>query len=1134
MARRQRIGTIAGVFGAGLGLSLVAQTAAAATWPVWRGNKERTATVAGELGPGSPQLTFRMPLGGEPTRAVVFPKTMPGKVLTAVGGQVRATDVITGRVEWQSPMLSELTLVGSADLDGDDVAEAVAFTRRQAFVFSGVDGSVIWQSVLSEHSTISAVRLADVTGDGLSEVLIDDCATCGVPGPLMGEVVTFAGGEALTLWTILASDVPYHYHQGTDAVLFGLGSGRPLLGLPTIEDYRLADGATGEPLVIIPRGNYWFAQTSAMVADPSHVLLLRATGNAKGALPPVVINLEVSPDEGAGRVAWQYAGDVYATLELSETSAHDLDGDGTGEVVLSEFSGDGQWSLVILDADTGAVEHRSPGWKLEGVVNRVHLGESLALVVTGEAGLSLAKYQDGEFTPIGNTLANWEAAAISAPDSLVVSPVRGALPLQSAAGATTLLVGQTATDAADRGGRYQALGLVSLDDAGLQLQVSRAPSHPVTAVFPANSATRPYAQFAIGTTDGAVTVLDQHLAPSSGSLFNALHQKEQRGFWWFGAGETDYLGTPVGGRQPTRTHLIGKQDDAPFVVVPGTADGTVIADARNASLVTAPAPWWSSPGLTKPSVFEAASGSVVAGVEATNLVLKQARSGELVASAPLDVSALGPLGAAFNEPLLLSRNEGTPIVALDWQLPAAQVAQRGFAWSEEGLSEAWTSEPMSWGGGFFSSAGRYQFDASAPSSDVLVFATNNQTQFRRGDTGQSFTKSVYTGHYTLPIFADFTGDGATDLLFQSGFVSPWLYGPNWAPAWQKSDPLPTYGMAGALIPCAAGARYVTPFLRSPRFIVHDAVTGNVVADQVAASGALFASELEAQAAGALAGFLSNMSVLETPEGSLIVFGSTDGRLYAVNGCGQPTLVWALDAGTPLGEPSIGDWDGDGKEELLVGASSGHLLGVDFGRLPAPEVTLGHTSHRSARVRWSAVEGAAAYEYALVTPAGAPVWSPAYRKTRGTHAHIDLDRTLAGRPFRVAVRAINGQDCGNDGFSPPVSLTDVRPPQLQAGYRGEDGLWFAAVDNQALDHFLVFGVDEDGSRVWLDDGFLSGRFAPRSWAIPSAADEFPSLVIAVVDAAGNRTELRVDRPSHHCRRYRHLQDHGHHDWRRARH
>lgn len=1113
MARARHIGVMASV----LGLGLVAQAAAGATWPVWRGSKERTATVAGEFGAGAPQLTFRMPLGGEPTRAVVFPKHMPGKVLTAVGGQVRATDVTTGRVEWQSPMLSDLTLVGSADLDGDQVAEAVAFTRRQAFVFSGVDGSVTWQSVLGEHSTIAAVRLADVTGDGLAEVLIDDCATCGVPGPLMGEVVSFASGEATTLWSILATDLPYHYHQGTDAVLFGLGSGPPLLGLPTIEDYRLVDGATGEPLVVIPRGNYWFAQTAAMVADPHHVLLLRATGNAKGALPPVVINLDVSPDDGVGGVAWQYAGDVYATLELSETSARDLDGDGTREVVLSEFSGAGEWSLVILDADTGAVESRIAGWKLEGVVDSVHLGESLAMVVTGDAGLSLAKYEDGEFTPVGSPLTDWVAAAVSSPDSLLVGPIRSALPVQSARGSKSLLVGQ-APVTTDLASRYQSIGFAAVDESGLHVQTTRTPAHPVTAVFPANSATRPYDQFAIGTTDGAITVLDQRLAPSSGSLY-----RTQVGFWQLGGRETTYLGTPVGGRQPTRTHLIGKQDDAPFVVVPGTADGTVIADARGASLVTAPEPWWSSSGLAKPSVFEVASeegqDSVVAGVEASRLVLKQARTGAVVASAPLGESALGPLGDAFNEPLLLSRDQGAPVVALDWQLPAAQVAQRGFAWSEEGLSESWTSEPVSWGGGFFSSAGRYQFDASAPNTDVLVFATNNQTQFRRGDTGQSFTKSVYTGHYTLPIFADFSGDGATDILFQAGFVSPWLYGPNWTQTWQKGGPLPTYGMAGALIPCAEGKRYVTPFLRSPRFIVHDAVTGNVVADWVAASGGLYATEQAAQTAGVLAGFLSNMSVLETPAGSLILFGSTDGRLYAVNGCGTPALVWALDAGTPLGEPSIGDWDGDGKEELLVGASSGHVLGVDFGRLAAPSVTVGRVSHHSARVKWSAVAGASAYEYALVTPAGVPVWSPAYRKTRSQHAHIDLSSALAGRPFRVAVRAVSGRDRGNDGFSPPVSLTDGRAPQVQGGYRGDGGLWFAAVDNQALDHFLVFGEDPNGERVWIDDGFLSGRFAPRTWTIQGAARDYRSFVIAVVDAAGNRSEVRLERPSRHCRRYR---------------
>lgn len=1088
----------------GLGLGLVSSFAWSATWPVWRGSKERTAAVSGNFAQGAPQVTFRLSLGGDAARSAVFPLDMPGKMLSAVGGSVRAFDVVTGNVEWQSPMLQELSLAGSADLDGDGSSEVVAFTRRQAFAFSSQDGSVVWQSVLGEHSTISAVRVADVSGDGFAEVLIDDCATCGVPGPLMGEVVSFSTSEtgeleARTLWSIKASDVPNHYHQGTDAVLLGLGDGRPMLGLTTVDDYRLHDGLTGAPRVIVPRGSHWFAQCASMVAAPDQVLLLRATGNAKGGLPPVVTSLNVSPELGLGSVGWEYAGDVYGTLDLSESSVADLDNDGQTEVILSELGADGSWSLVILDASSGAVVQRVPHWKLEGVVAEARVNDAQALIVSDTTGLSVATYRDREFTPIGERLTGWEATAVPAVNSTLVGPIRP----RPALSGTALLVGK-APSTAGVAGRYATLGWASITDSGLHVTATHTPDHAVTGIYAADGATRPYEQFAIGTTDGAITVLDQRLRPSNGSLYRT------EGCFWRREPETEYVGISVGGRQPGRANLISRVGDAPFVVVPNTASGTTVVDVRNASLVTPPKPLWTAPTLRVPSVFESELGVVVAGVDDQQLTLRQGRSGDVIASVALATNALDPLARPHNEPLLLTHGDGQQIITLDLALPASQISQRGFAWSGEGLSQAWSSEPMSWGGGFFSSAGRYQFDTTAPATDVLVMATNGSTFYRRADTGAAATKLVYTGHYTLPIFADFDDDAATDLLFQSGFVSPYVYGPNWAPLWQRPGPLPTYTAAGALVPCAAGARYVTPYLRASRFLVHDGKTGAVVRDAVAASGSLFDSEQAAQAGGAAPGFLSNMSVIESPEGeSLILFGSSDGYLYAVNGCDTVSLSWALDVGTPLGEPSIGDWDGDGEEELLVGAATGHVLGIDFGRLAAPTVTIGRVSHRSARVSWSDVAGAGAYEYALVSPDGKPAWDPPYRRTRATHAQIALDRTLAGRPFRVAVRAVSiSKTRGTDGFSSAVSLTDTRRPHLHAGWDERQGLWFGAADNAQLDHYLVWAVDATGKRVLLDDGFLNGQFAHRSRLAAEETRRAASVVVRVVDAAGNRAEVTI--------------------------
>lgn len=1094
---------------AGFVVVLASLPAGAATWPTWRASKERTAAVHGEFATAEPQLAFRIALGGEATRAIAFPREAPGTVLSAIGGKLQSLDVASGSVLWETPMLQELTLVGSADLDGDSIAEAVAFTRRQAYVFSTGDGGVIWSSVLGQHSTIAAVRLADLTGDGLAEVLIDDCATCGVAGPLHGEFITFAGGEPRTLWTVPGNQTPQPYHQGTDAVLLGLGSGRPLLGLPTVEDYRLYDAATGQARVIVPRGPYWFAQTAAMVTAQDQVLLLRPTGNAQGALPPAVISLRVLPDEGLGETIWQYAGDVYSTLELSESAVADLDQDGVRELLVSELDREGNWALVVLDLDGGAVLDRFWGWRLETVVPASTMEEPPLLAVTGEQGLTLVTYADHELQPIGNPLPAWEVTSSAAADPVIVNPIRPSASQATDSGVPRLLLGKTNAPAFGAG-RYESVGWANVTRRGLELAETFTPNTPITAVYDANGATRPYEQFAVATTDGALTVLDRRLRPSNGSLYRSSdgwlsHRKAQ---------QKTYPGNTVGGRQPARGNLIGRNDGDPFLVIPNTATGTVVVDARNASRVSPAQRLWSSEFLVKPSIFETGTSSVVAGVELTSLVLRDAETGSITAEAALDKSILGAAGTPFNEPILLQSDNDAPLLALDWQLPAVQVAQRGFRWEGASLTEQWTSEPMSWGGGFFSSAGRYQFDETTPTADVLVYATGNTTYFRRADTGSSLSRKVYTGHYTLPIIADFSGDGATDVLFQSGFVSPWLYGPNWSPLWQYRGPLPTYTMAGALVACEAGTRYVTPHLRSSRFIVFDAATGTVVRDSFAASGELFASEVAAHAASAEAGFLSNMSVLADPDGgSLIVFGSTDGYLYAVDGCGERGLVWALNAGTPLAEASIGDWDADGKEEIVVGAASGHVFGIDFGRLSAPRVVLARLSHHHVDIDWDHVEGASGYEYALVQPDGQPAWSPAYRSTRRTHARVNLEKTLAGRPFRIAVRARRGHDAGAEAFTEAFTRSDSGAPRVRAGWDAwSKRLWLGAADNQELDHFLIWAVDDAGKRTFLDDGFVEGRFAQRLVEVDAArASGAQTLAVTVVDAAGNQGEDMVVMP-----------------------
>src|SRR5690606_783259 len=143
--------------------------------------------------------------------------------------------------------------------------------------------------------------------------------------------------------------------------LLGFGESQPLLSMPTLNNYRLLNGETSAPLVVVPREPHWIAQTAAMVAKPDQVLLLRAAGNAKSGLPPVLLSLVVSPELSKGSFSWEYTSNVYSTLELSETSVCDLDSNEQLNVALSERASNSSFSLVIIDAETSSVRSRVAG-----------------------------------------------------------------------------------------------------------------------------------------------------------------------------------------------------------------------------------------------------------------------------------------------------------------------------------------------------------------------------------------------------------------------------------------------------------------------------------------------------------------------------------------------------------------------------------------------------------------------------------------------------------------------------------------------------------------------------------------------------------------------------------------------------
>src|SRR5262249_21286043 len=144
------------------------------------------------------------------------------------------------------------------------------------------------------------------------------------------------------------------------------------------------------------------------------------------------------------------------------------------------------------------------------------------------------------------------------------------------------------------------------------------------------------------------------------------------------------------------------------------------------------------------------------------------------------------------------------------------------------------------------------------------------------------------------------------------------------------------GMAGTRVECSGSPRFVTPAVQSPNLRAYDGSTGTMLADVVLAGGALFDSRDSAAKAGARTGWLRNASSVASlgNQGPAVIIGSTDGYLYIVEACSM-SLKWAVWLGAPVGEPTVGDVDGDGYDEIMVAAADGYVYGLDHPGIFAP-------------------------------------------------------------------------------------------------------------------------------------------------------------------------------------------------------
>jgi outer membrane protein assembly factor BamB len=958
------------------------------------------------------------------------------------------------------------------------------------------------------------------------DVYLDDGSTSKA-GEFSAAAYSFAGGMSnpVKLWSRLHYETPQSIDQGTDSIVDLDGDGLPEVVLTSADvvSFLRGDDASGIGSSVIAYlkpasfAGHPFANADSIAAELDgdsvrELVVIQREGQVAGQYgPPNLIAFKVDPLTQVWSHLWtrtvgNFEGEMVGLADV----AADLNGDGRDEVIFSHRvpPSSALWTTDVLDGKTGATLATLSGARFEGAAD-LDEQPGAEIVVATPNGLVAHGMQNGSLVALTGPLAGFRA--ITMVDAAARQHGQGSrrLAVITRPGKPpVMLAGNPATTAP-----YEDLPLISgysnaqsltVDAGGWVLGPLYTPlAGGITDVMRADFSTRPYEQFAMGTGDGTVDVLDEAMQVTNG----ISDQNDPP------------AGTLIGGAMQNTigdfaSPLIGIGAEMRLVVLPGSSKGMLVADASSASLVIPPAIKWTGADMQSPSIVSLGPvGKAVVGIEGYTLAARYLANGSLIHSV-----SLGP-GYAWGVPLPLSiPGSETPLVGIDWRTPGVQIVQTAVDFGSGTI--AWAGSPIPYGGFFGSSVG----DLDNDGLDEWYSVAGSLLR-RAGNTGALTEHPALATGYAIPMIASFNGTATRDVLLQSGANKKLaLATSSLTLDWQIEVDDQINVMAGAYVGCVNGARFVTPSVQSPTLRAYDGPTGSKLGEVVLAGGSAFASVAQAEQAQARIGWLTNASSIEDAGGSgpVVLVGSSDGFLYALNGC-TLSLAWSVSLGAPVAAPIIGTVDNDDSDEIVVGAADGYVYGLDWPELERPHCivvdnvgcdgkVLAVAVGESVSASWDAVTGATGYEMALLTPDDHPLWDPPYRAANGTSGKVELAGGLANRPYRIAVRAVQDGLRGAEAFSAPIVISDSTPPVVEVTVTAPPGkttpLHLEAADDLALDHYVVSWKESaagDESFAVVTDGMLSGKDSQADLMLTLPQESYgKSLVLAVdvVDSGWN--------------------------------
>ena len=1090
-------------------LSANLSSTARADWPVARHDAQRTGATDGTSNITKPAVYWRTYLGGTiaPTGMLVLDVDGDGtnEVVFVTGGTVVAKRP-DDSVVWRTPPVGIAGLIGASDLDGDNTIELVATSGDHVYVIALASGAFSWVEPDGEMGALGGVRMGDLSGDGLPDLLIEESACGGVNSGNPGFVYGFANGFASpTLhWTL-----PSRPHCGSRATTLadvdGNGALEVILGSST--GYSMLVGATGGAYASTPALGTYMDRASCLPID---------IDQTPGDELFCVMNLNPAPGQGGRKVfVLRYTGAAFdvlwqqplgdqdgGDLAVDPAGVVDLDSDGALEVLASGMSAAGVWTTHVLDAMTGATLATLPAHRTVGGAAIGASGEQVLLTIADTTlhGSRFMRTGAPAVTPLW-TLPDRAVAFQPDWDRVRVTTFasRQLLFDQDADGVLDLLTYKASA------GSALACHSVGSGNPVLRGTYTFPPNTDPMATWITPPINRTFDQIVFGSNDGWLSILDRDLKTTLGETPGM-----RIGGYYSGSGGSL-------SRAPVAGSLDGNAAQA--IVVPDSRQALMRFNAAEASNTVPPLPVWAKPHVR--------TGTIVPGLDSGEPGIACWGVQEPITSPPsYYVAAIHAGGSSiWEEPV--PRTPVHDVVGAEMSLSAVpdlvfQTFDQDTYSHTRALYGAtgallWNAPPVliSWG---------LQPLAAAPwNGDGFwdVFSVENELRVYSGYNGSILGSNSTFFAYFLPTIYDVDGDGQPEVTLHGGYYPARTFDTDLnTPIWVGTDDDRPYPY-GAIAACPLAPVLIEGSSQHPSRLKITQLSGagaGTYQTFVLASGQKFPTEADAEAAGVLQGRLGNVTVSASLDGDsqpTALLGSTDGWLYALHPCdGQMLFAHAFEA--EVGEPVLADTDGDGNDEILVSVADGFLYGLRQETLPAPawvwdtDPDTGATNADVSYVftqdklsaKWAGVPGAVTYEMVVVDAEHQILTSPDWVDVgAATEASITGLPLVNGASYTVGIRAVSAAGRSPDTASNGVT---VFLEAADAGVDAADGAAPDAAPETGTDASPEAGPDSasggTGGAPSADaGGDAAGGSAGGSGAASSSSDDAGGCGCKVVRA-----------------------------------